>query len=199
MLRLIGRLAFPLFAWLIANGARHTRNIHKYLLRLFLFGVLSQIPYTMALGLVEKTVFFRPNVLFTLFLGLLSIKIVKEVDTDTTRVVLPIFLGLLGQFLNFEYGGLGVWSVVLFYVFFDNFKLMFISQFLIYSVGVGLFMKLGLWNWNIMNLVMPLSMIALFFIYFYNGKRGPKAKYLFYFVYPVQFLVFYLLVTKIPF
>src|SRR5205085_4973530 len=69
LLRIIGRLAFPLFAWLIANGAHHSKNPTKYLTRLFLFALLAQIPFILINRLIDPS-FWELNVLFTLFLGL---------------------------------------------------------------------------------------------------------------------------------
>src|SRR6266702_2418964 len=74
LLRIIGRGAFPLFAWLIANGVYHTSNINNYLNRLLFFAVISQVPYLLANRQIDFF-FTQYNVLFTLFLGLLTIKI----------------------------------------------------------------------------------------------------------------------------
>ena len=74
--RVVGRLAFPLFAFLIAEGYKHTTNIRKYLLRLGLFAFISEIPYDLAFNQVQgypMTVDFLngTNIFYTLFLGLL--------------------------------------------------------------------------------------------------------------------------------
>ena len=53
VLRIIGRLSFPLFAWLIANGAYHTKNMHAYLVRLFIFALISQVPFSLAFRLIS--------------------------------------------------------------------------------------------------------------------------------------------------
>ena len=52
---IIGRLAFPLFAWLIAKGAKYTENINHYLFRLFVFALLSQVQYIMTYCLVDPS------------------------------------------------------------------------------------------------------------------------------------------------
>src|SRR5207244_4281126 len=72
LFRIVGRIAFPLFAWLIANGAHFTRNIRAYLTRLFALAVISQLPFTLANQQIGAPLLYL-NVVFTLSLGLLAI------------------------------------------------------------------------------------------------------------------------------
>ena len=85
LFRMIGRIAFPLFSWLIANGANHTKNINLYLARLFVFALVSQIPYHYAIKLVDPNL-NTLNILFTLFIGLLAIKCIKEAKNRTAQI-----------------------------------------------------------------------------------------------------------------
>jgi len=76
----VGRIAFPIFAFMSVEGYLHTRNLKKYLLRLFVFGIVTEIPFDLG---VEKTWFypFHQNVLWTFFIGLvamLCIELVKD-------------------------------------------------------------------------------------------------------------------------
>jgi len=79
LLRMIGRISFPLFAWLIANGAMHTKNINNYLKRLLMFAIISQIPFILAMRLVEPN-FWELNILFTLAIGLMAILLFQKID-----------------------------------------------------------------------------------------------------------------------
>ncbi len=196
VLRAIGRLSFPLFAWLIANGARHTRNIDRYLARLLIFAFISQIPFSLAYQSVGLS-YTHLNVLFTLFLGLLSIKILVNSSNKPLAAALIAFLALLAQVFNTDYGLMGVLSIVGFYVFFDDIKKTFLWQSLIYVGILFLMIDLGQVVINEVSLTQPLALLSLIFVNSYNGKHGPKAKYLFYIVYPLQFLIFYFLVVSI--
>lgn len=77
----IGRLAFPIFAFMIAEGCYYTSNVKKYMQRLFLFAVISEIPFNLIMG--SSVIYpFHQNVLWTFLLGLLSIQIIeKAMDT----------------------------------------------------------------------------------------------------------------------
>src|SRR5882724_7582394 len=70
-LRLIGRLSFPLFAWLIANGAYHTHNIRLYLKRLVICAIVSQVPFIMVNKHLDSDIWLL-NVVFTLSIGLVA-------------------------------------------------------------------------------------------------------------------------------
>ena len=72
-LNYIGRLAFPIFAFQISEGYIHTNNLKKYFMRLFLFALISQIPFSLFRSSYISG--FGLNIFFTLFLGLGAIKI----------------------------------------------------------------------------------------------------------------------------
>ena len=69
---LIGRIAFPLFCFQLVNGFKHTKNIYKYMLRLIIFGIISQIPFSIFIYFYSGS-FITLNIFFTLALGLLAI------------------------------------------------------------------------------------------------------------------------------
>jgi hypothetical protein len=133
--RIIGRLAFPLFAYLIAEGFRHTRDPKKFLLRLFAFALISEPFFDYALmqapDIWSVDFLNRTNIFYTLFLGGAAITVYKYVyalDTSSTggkpsqqydvflrrfRLLLSaappvIFFIFLGRFLNTDYGWVGV-------------------------------------------------------------------------------------------
>ena len=125
MLRLVGRLAFPLYCYMIVQGLFFTQNVIRYLERLFFFAVLSEIPYDLAI--MHRLVSFQSqNVLFTLGIGLAVIAFWEEskkhplVNSLTGQTLLG--LGVLAACclaawaLRADYGGWGVLLIFLLYM-----------------------------------------------------------------------------------
>ena len=119
----VGRLAFPIFAFLAVEGYFHTRSFKRYALRMLLFAVLSEVPFDLMYG---GTVFYpvHQNVIWTLLLGLLGIRLMEAARAKGKRwlyiltcaavVVLGFALGTLGMV---DYYGAGVLTVFAFYFF----------------------------------------------------------------------------------
>jgi hypothetical protein len=143
LLRIIGRLAFPLFAWLIANGAYYSKNINVYLMRLLLFAIIAQIPFFLVNRLIDPS-FQELNVLFTLFLGLAAIVIIRKSRNRFTAVLVVLISSILAGILNTDYGVLGVLAIILFYVYFKDIKKMLLLQICLFTffsvVPVGIVM-----------------------------------------------------------
>ena len=198
-LNFIGRMAFPIFAFQISEGYIHTKNIKRYLLRIFVFAIISQIPFYL---FIHK--FFGEsglNIFFTLFLSLTSIllydKIKKKVKSKNKIInvlaILPaIILSIIGQLLDVDYGWWGVILIFVFFVFKDN-KIKTVIAFFIfciikYSIEIilngfsYLYIQLMLWT------MLPIALIVL-----YNGEQGRKIKYLSYAFYPIHLLLLYFL------
>lgn len=197
LLRVIGRLAFPLFAWLIANGAHYSKNMTRYLNRLFMFAMISQIPYYLAFHIVDHN-FWSLNILFTLFFGLLAIYGIQKTPDKKKWVVIIVLCTLAAELLRTDYGAMGVLVIVAFYLFFANKKYLVISQ-----IGIFLFFLcvqcVLLWYHATIRETVSDSVIELFglfslvFIFFYNKEEGPKVTYFFYVFYCMQYIVVYLL------
>jgi len=187
--RLIGRLSFPLFAWLIANGAYHTHSITKYLFRLYIFALLSEFPFLLANRLVVPN-FSGLDVLCTLFLGLLAVALIQRTTKKFYWVFITAVFAALAQFLQTDYGGFGVCVMVIFYVFFNDFRRLAIAQ------TIFVFIAFFFLPTYFSGLFEPIGLLALPLIYLYNNKPGFQTKYLFYIIYPMQYIVFYLILTK---
>lgn len=109
-LRLIGRMAMPLYAWCIVVGSVKTRNTSRYLARLLVLGILSQPLYMLALNHTVE----RLNILFTLSLGLCGIWGLRA-RRYGSRLWAPILCLLLASWLNVDYGWKGVLFVLVLY------------------------------------------------------------------------------------
>ena len=202
---LIGRMAFPIFAFLIVEGFFHTSDLKKYMKRLFIFGLISEIPFNLIY--TGSIIFpFHQNVMFTLLLGLL---IINEIDKlkNTKEIkkkiipILKIFLFLLISIIGFvDYGVTGVLTIVVFYLF-RGFKLAWIGQLisliLLYIVFFeGQYVILNIFNYEYFLPLQSIGVLSLIFIWLYNGEKGKNnklIKYLFYSFYPVHMLVIYLI------
>ena len=117
-LNYIGRISFPIFAFQISEGYIHTKNLKKYFLRLFLFAVISQIPFMLFHSIISDT--FYLNIFFTLLLGLLSIYIYDKCKYKFIGILSGILLALIAQFSNCDYGAYGVAIILIFYIFKNN-------------------------------------------------------------------------------
>lgn len=180
--RLIGRLAFPIFCYFIVEGYLHTRNKEKYILRMFIFALVSIIPFNMAHGIYQinlnTLLLNRPaqNVFFTLCFGLVSIYISynklhknKAIDIILKISVIILIIAITGP-LNIDYSYFGLLLIVAIYLNRknENLKLAIIGF---------------LTAWEI---TAPLCIIPL---YFYNGKRGKQNKYFYYLFYPCHLAI----------
>lgn len=178
---MIGRLAFPLFCFLLTEGFIHTGNVRKYLARLFVFALISEIPFDWAL---HGRIFYwdAQNVFFTLFLGLAMLYLIQRYSTRQA-VQIGVFLAavVLAVFFRTDYSGLGICFIFIFYQFYYRKWLKF-----------GLFTAVSL----IVYLQAPqdyTSILAVLPMIFYNGKRGIPCKYFFYIFYPAHLAVLVLL------
>lgn len=177
-LRIIGRLAFPIFAFGIANGYYNTKDKKKYLFRLFSFGCLIQIPYS----IIADTA--RLNIFLTLSFGLLFI-IVYDSNLNILLKTLSSFLILyISDISNMDYGSYGVLLIFLFYVFYED-KLKLFTSF--FGLNILFIYFVGFSNIQIF------SLFSLIFINLYNFKLGIKARYLFYIFYPAHLMVLHLI------
>ena len=191
LLRGIGRLAFPIYAFLLAEGFYHTHSVEKYLRRLLLFGLVSEIPFDLAFQGSWLDLSYQ-NVYFTLFLGLLAAWLWQRLTCgDPSSCGAPRVLGGLfciaaavaaAAYGQTDYGAWGV-LVIVSMVLFRDMKWMrdlLSGCFLLGSSALEIFGFVD---------------FALFRAY--NGQRGRQSKYLFYVFYPAHLLLLTLLCRMI--
>ena len=188
----VGRLAFPIFAFLAVEGYFHTRSFKRYALRMLLFAVLSEVPFDLMYG---GTVFYpvHQNVIWTLLLGLLGIRL-----TCAAVVVLGFALGTLGMV---DYYGAGVLMVFAFYFFRERKWWCLLGQLAaLYWLNVvvlgGQMYPVTLFGREIELCEQGLALLALVPIWLYRGRQGHHSKafqYACYAFYPAHMLVLALL------
>jgi hypothetical protein len=194
-LYLIGRLAFPIFAWSIANGADNTKNIKKYLIRLFLLAVISQIPYVFVHRLRDQT-FWELNVVFTLFSGLLAVSIIKSKQNAVIKAAAAIVIAALAQICRMDYGAVGVFSIISFSMFDNRSGRLVVAQailivFMIWSTVYEVWKSDQLYPHHLLVFGNALALLALPLIRLYNRRQGINLKYFFYGFYPLHFIALY--------
>lgn len=171
----IGRIAFPIFAYLIVEGYIHTHDRKAYGRNLLLFALLSEIPWNL---IHTGTLFYnRQNVFFTLFLGYLGIWCIDHFRHSIKRQAVSLLSLLLASFLlRADYSCTGVALILMTYTLRNNKLLMSV-------IGTGLFSS----TWRSGLAYIPICM--------YNGKRGfiqgSTLKYAFYAFYPLHLLILY--------
>ncbi|MEG1847683.1 MAG: TraX family protein [Lachnospiraceae bacterium] len=174
----IGRLAFPIFVFLLVEGVQHTRDMRRYVGRLALFALVSEIPFDLAFSGKILTMTYQ-NVFWTLLIGalvLIGCRRAEMIEVWVWRylsIILIICSGmLLAEWMHTDYGGLGVAAIALLYICRQTKSTQLLAGCVAFS-------------WE------PVAMLAFIPIAFYNGQRGRQMKYIFYCFYPLHLLVFY--------
>ena len=196
----LGRLAFPIFAFQLCEGYRHTSDYRRYRRRLLVFALLSEIPFN--LFYAGSVIFpFHQNVLFTLLLGLLAIRQAdmlrrEEGIKKKSLRCLALLLILAGGVVLFpDYGLMGVMTVLCFFVFRDHrlFQLAAMAVLNIFTFK-GQTIPISLFGLACDFPMQGFALLALPLIWLYNGEkgRGGKGLRLFWYIfYPLHMLALY--------
>ena len=194
-LRMVGRVAFPIFCFFLLEGFLHTRDWKRYALRLGVFAVIAEIPFDL-MGAQTAVDWEAQNVFFTLFLGLLLMKALEMIQArivpDTSAgprglgmepalflqlLVILLFCGA-AWLLRTDYDYIGIMLIALFYWFRQDRRKQCVLGFVWMSV------TMGIWY------IIPGLALGFLLIYLYNGQRGSwRGKYFFYLFYPVHMVM----------
>lgn len=185
-LRIIGRLAFPIFCFLLVEGIRHTRNVKKYAARLAIGALLSEIPFDL-LFFGQMTWAYQ-SVMLTLLLGLVAVCWGKKKNNYWLPFAVCFFVA---EFLNTDYGGWGVALICLFAITEEK-----PSRHLLQMIGMALiFWCMGSYVLTFGFVRIPIEFFALLSlipIWLYSGKkltRNRVAQWAYYLFYPVHMMV----------
>jgi hypothetical protein len=175
ILRMLGRLSFPLFAWLLVQGEIHTRKVGKYALRLLGLGLISQPIYIITFQV------YSLNILFTLLLGLICLRLDRTFPHWRPFIWVGGCLGATAAEL--EYGAYGVALIALIRYFKPH--------WLWWAVWIGLHWLIGIALPIVGNAQFLAGFAALIFV-MANQQRGAKARW-FYWFYPIHLLILVLI------
>lgn len=178
-MRIIGRAAFPIYCFLLVEGFYHTRSRAKYAGRLFLFALISEVPFDLAFSR-RMWNFSSNNVFFTLLFGLLVIWGVEGIKQGekaaAIRVILIIVTVAAGGFLALlfrtDYDLSGIVTIFAIYMFYPK---------KVKGMGIGVFVLTLL-----ASIIEAAAFLDMIPVYFYNGTRGKQMKYFFYIFYPAH-------------
>ena len=199
----VGRLAYPIFAFMLVEGYFHTRNLKKYLGRLLFWAILSELPFNLMYGgsLIYP---FHQNVLWTFLLGLLCIIVIEKIRkkgkpllTIITFLLSAAAFYVLGFLTMADYFGYGIWMVLVFYLFRGRKWWCLLGQFIgLYWVNVmligGLSVPVQIFGHEIFIVQQSMACLALIPIWLYKEKQGVYNKIIqtgFYAFYPVHMLI----------
>ena len=175
LMRMVGRLAFPIFAFLLVEGYIHTRDFRRYMMNLLVAAVISDIPW-MLLGGYDSH-----NVMFTLLLGLMAVSFIDRFWRNRLVTLTVIgLIGVLAEWLQTDYSWRGIFLICVLFMFRDK-------PLLAFMFGLPFLMVYGLAG-SAAGLMMPML---------YSGQRGFAtgwvSKYFFYAFYPLHLMAIWLL------
>lgn len=200
-MRFIGRLAFPIYAFLISEGIKHTKDIKLYLKNLFILSIISEPFYDLCfnsnINFLKNT-----NTVYTLFLATLSIYIFNNCKNNIEKLLTILSFLLLTNILMTDYNVFGLILVYIFYFSTNMYKkllysfllitfkfkyifIYFIHFFVMKNMFVStkyIFSSFGLYIF---------TLLGLFILSLYNNTLGKKMKYLFYIMYPLHLAIIY--------
>ena len=186
----IGRSAFIIFAFLLVEGYFHTKNLKKFLIRLFILAVISEAPFDYMCGKLNSKEFFDiQNVVFLFFIGLIMIYVLEFLQKtyyERSQLSFYLFSGLVCAFgctaalvLKVDYGIIGMLLIFVFY-YFRNGGRKLVAAVAVWSV-VCIFLEHQL-EWAGLIALIPIVKL-------YNGTRGKGLKWFFYVFYPLHLLL----------
>lgn len=195
VLRNIGRLAFPLFCFMAVEGFQNTRNRKKYLIRLFVFAMISEPAFDIAFS-GSFLDFTQQNVMFTIMIGIIGIWLFEFLFrriSETSRnhmltytlSVLPLLaLSYWAGLLNTDYSTVGVLIIGIMYIHREHRIFAFLAGTSALALGFGTRQLY--------------SSFAVIPILFYSGKKGMGLKYFFYIFYPAHLLILAYIAARLP-
>ena len=175
-LRCLGRIAFPIFCFLIVEGFFHTHDVRWYMGRLGVFALISEIPYDLAFRGVPLE-YDHQNVFFTLLIGIGMVVLLERNRERPVKAVILLLAMWLAVLIRSDYNFRGVLLIFVFYIFHE-------SRWLAVTAG-------GFWNFLYQGVIQKYGVLSVLPLALYNGERGRKMKYFFYIFYPAHLLLLY--------
>ena len=187
--RIIGRIAFPIYAFLLCSGMRHTGNPAKYILRLAVGALLAELPFDL---LFEGGITWQSqSVMVTLALGATMLLLTRKAENKVLKAVIAVPFALLAELCNCDYGGWGIAIIALFEI---------LEQLPLAIMGLGAISvlmpsaKVALGSMSVS--VQLFSILGMLPIYYYSDTKLTNSKavqWAFYLFYPMHLFVLWLI------
>lgn len=177
-IRIIGRIAFILYAFMIVEGVYHTKNINKYISKIFIWAMLSEIPFDLAFH--GKLVYLgHQNIFFSLLISILGLAYFKTSKNYFLSFLVGMICLIVSHFLKVDYSWYGVLIVFIFY-FLKKIPVLKFALIETFSM-IASFTISGLQFFAFLGFI-P--------IIIYNGKQGKKTGVFYYSFYALHLLIF---------
>ena len=183
----LGRISFPLYAFMIVEGYFHTSDIKKYYKRLIILAIVSQIPFMLFRKLVGEEKLL--DAVFTLLLGMVCITICEKTNKSWFALLISGIIIYLGKLIHVDYGWYGVALIFVFYLGREN-KYLLTMLYTILTVSYFMYRVVNILDAKV---YFAFHFIPLILVLLYNGKKGKDMKKFFYLFYPVHMLLVYLI------
>ncbi len=190
-MHIIGRLTAPIMMFFVAEGYFHTRNIKKYLFRLFVFAIISHFAYAIAFDKdfipFRKTLFDQTSIIWSLGLGLLALTVYKTEILKNWQKNIFIFVCIWAAFPA-DWSSPAALAILYMGINRDSFKKQMVCLVFciaLYSIVYFIFLN------KIYGLMQMLIVLAIPILYQYNGQRGKwkGMKWFFYIYYPAHLII----------
>lgn len=194
LLRCIGRLAFPIFAFLLVEGFHHTRNKRKYALRLVIGALLAEIPFNLVVS-GSPVWRYKQSIMITLLLGFLALLAMERCKKLAWKPVVLLPFAFLGWLLKVDYGWGGVLLIALFELSrytYNRSLVRFCGMLVLFHYMPTSMLRFGSFSIP----MQALGALSMLFISAYDGRKVTRSKAVqwgFYLFYPVHLLILYLI------
>ncbi len=199
----VGRLAFPMFAFMVVEGYHHTKSYKKYMLRLLVFAIISEMPFNIMSG--GSIIYpFHQNVLWSFLIALLGVRLMDKARSKFNPIVSAVLciiiigvFSIMGLLTMVDYYNYGILMVFAFYIFSGEtwkhwicqlLALLYINNFMM----KGMYFPISIFGTTFNVYQQSFAVLSLPIIWSYKGEKGYSSKfiqYAFYAFYPVHILI----------
>lgn len=186
--RIIGRMAFPIYCFLLVEGMHHTRNAGKYILRLCIGMLIAELPFDMLFE--GHFCWASQSVMVTLTLGAVMLFLMGKTENKVLQAVIAVPFAALAELACCDYGGWGIAMIAMFAIIEQlPFRIMLLGALSVLMPSA----KVAFGSMNIS--VQMFSILGMLPIYFYSGEKLTDSKaiqWAFYLFYPLHILILWL-------